>query len=113
VTSFSRKRAIAPSTKFVAKIRVLQILSFASFALDCRREAELSIDLLSLKLRNVAEVKKEIQFEVAHVLFTDIVGYSKLLTNEQPFSLNEQRENQLPIGDLALTDVGLGDKAVA
>jgi len=25
-----------------------------------------------------AEVKKEIQLEIAHVLFTDIVGYSNL-----------------------------------
>ena len=30
-----------------------------------------------------AEVKKEIQLEIAHVLFTDIVGYSKLPVNEQ------------------------------
>jgi hypothetical protein len=30
-----------------------------------------------------AEIKKEIQLEIAHVLFTDIVGYSKLLINEQ------------------------------
>src|SRR5438876_5614288 len=30
-----------------------------------------------------AEVKKEIQLEIAHVLFTDIVGYSKLPINEQ------------------------------
>ena len=30
-----------------------------------------------------AEVKKEIELEIAHVLFTDIVGYSKLLVNEQ------------------------------
>jgi TolB-like protein/class 3 adenylate cyclase/Tfp pilus assembly protein PilF len=30
-----------------------------------------------------AEVKKEIQLEIAHVLFIDIVGYSKLLINEQ------------------------------
>src|SRR6267143_2062996 len=30
-----------------------------------------------------AEVKKEIQIEIAHVLFMDIVGYSKLLINEQ------------------------------
>ncbi|MGH8094568.1 MAG: tetratricopeptide repeat protein [Chthoniobacterales bacterium] len=29
------------------------------------------------------EVKKEIQLEIAHVLFTDIVGYSKLLIPEQ------------------------------
>jgi hypothetical protein len=30
-----------------------------------------------------AEIKKEIQLEIAHVLFTDIVGYSKLLIDEQ------------------------------
>ncbi len=30
-----------------------------------------------------AEIKKEIQLEIAHVLFMDIVGYSKLLINEQ------------------------------
>src|SRR5216117_4288360 len=31
-----------------------------------------------------AEVKKEIELEIAHVLFTDIVGYSKLPINAQP-----------------------------
>src|SRR6516164_5194359 len=30
-----------------------------------------------------AEVKREIELELAHVLFVDIVGYSKLLINEQ------------------------------
>src|ERR671934_27992 len=30
-----------------------------------------------------AEVKKEIQLEIAHVLFTDIVGYSKLPITQQ------------------------------
>src|SRR5438445_4963661 len=30
-----------------------------------------------------AEVKKEIELELAHVLFIDIVGYSKLLINDQ------------------------------
>jgi TolB-like protein/class 3 adenylate cyclase/thioredoxin-like negative regulator of GroEL len=30
-----------------------------------------------------AEIKKEIQLEIAHVLFTDIVGYSKLPINQQ------------------------------
>src|SRR5712692_2379399 len=29
------------------------------------------------------EIKKEIQLEIAHVLFIDIVGYSKLSVNEQ------------------------------
>src|SRR5437867_2982677 len=35
-----------------------------------------------------AEIKKEIQLEIAHVLFIDIVGYSKLLINEQRALLN-------------------------
>ena len=30
-----------------------------------------------------AEVKKEIELEIAYVLFIDIVGYSKLVTYEQ------------------------------
>src|SRR5260370_32636305 len=30
-----------------------------------------------------AEVKKEFHLEIAHVLFMDVVGYSKLLVNEQ------------------------------
>jgi hypothetical protein len=29
------------------------------------------------------EIKKEIELEIGHVLFIDIVGYSKLLINEQ------------------------------
>ena len=34
-----------------------------------------------------AEVKKEIELEIAYVLFIDIVGYSKLVTSEQRRSL--------------------------
>ncbi len=30
-----------------------------------------------------AEVKKEIRLEIAHVLFMDVVGFSKLLINDQ------------------------------
>jgi len=36
-----------------------------------------------------AEVKKEIALEIAHVLFVDIVGYSKLLIDEQSEALQE------------------------
>src|SRR5881394_1685880 len=35
------------------------------------------------------ESKKEIQLEIAHVLFIDIVGYSKLSTNEQRSAVDE------------------------
>src|SRR5881409_4151239 len=35
------------------------------------------------------EIKKEIQLEIAHVLFIDIVGYSKLSINEQRASIDE------------------------
>jgi TolB-like protein len=36
-----------------------------------------------------AEIKKEIQLEIAHVLFMDIVGYSKLSINEQHAAVDE------------------------
>ena len=36
-----------------------------------------------------AEVKKKIQLEIAHVLFIDIVGYSKLSINEQRAAIDE------------------------
>ncbi len=39
-----------------------------------------------------AEVKKEIQLEIGHVLFIDIVGYSKLLINEQSEHMQTLRE---------------------
>src|ERR1700682_2743076 len=39
-----------------------------------------------------AEIKKEIQLEIAHVLFIDIVGYSKLLINEQTNQIQTLKE---------------------
>src|SRR5512133_1860937 len=39
-----------------------------------------------------AEVKNEIQLEIGHVLFIDIVGYSKLLINEQSEQMQKLRE---------------------
>src|SRR5437773_2222216 len=36
-----------------------------------------------------AEIKKEIQLEIAHVLFIDIVGYSKLSISEQHAAVEE------------------------
>ena len=36
-----------------------------------------------------AEIKKEIQLEIAHVLFIDLVGYSKLSINEQHTAVDE------------------------
>src|ERR671919_31395 len=36
-----------------------------------------------------SEIKKEIQLEIAHVLFIDIVGYSKLSINEQRAAVDE------------------------
>ena len=36
-----------------------------------------------------AEVKKKIELEIAHVLFLDIVGYSKLSVNEQHARVDE------------------------
>jgi TolB-like protein/class 3 adenylate cyclase len=43
--------------------------------------------------RNMSpEIKKEIQLEIAHVLFVDIVGYSKLSINEQRAAVDELNE---------------------
>src|SRR5213596_2944897 len=39
-----------------------------------------------------AEIKKEIQLEIAHILFIDIVGYSKLSINEQRATVDELNE---------------------
>ena len=36
-----------------------------------------------------AELESDLQLEIAHVLFIDIVGYSKLLINEQRESMQE------------------------
>ena len=41
------------------------------------------------EIEMAAERTKEIQFEVAHVLFIDIVGYSKLSLNEQHAAVDE------------------------
>jgi hypothetical protein len=38
------------------------------------------------------EVQKEIELEIAHVLFLDIVGYSKLSVNEQRARIGKLNE---------------------
>jgi class 3 adenylate cyclase len=38
------------------------------------------------------EINKEIALEIAHVLFIDVVGYSKLLTNEQRTMLDTLKQ---------------------
>jgi hypothetical protein len=42
------------------------------------------------------EIKKEIQLEIAHVLFIDIVGYSKLLINQQSEQLHKLKKMWSP-----------------
>ncbi len=39
-----------------------------------------------------AETRSDLRLEIAHVLFIDIVGYSKLLINEQQESIQELNE---------------------
>jgi TolB-like protein/class 3 adenylate cyclase/Tfp pilus assembly protein PilF len=64
-----------------------------------------------------AEIKKEIQLEIAHVLFTDIVGYSKLSINDQHAAVeqlnqivraSEQFQNAEAAGRLIKIPVGDG-----
>src|SRR4030095_5877421 len=42
-----------------------------------------------IQIETAADVKKEIQLEIAHVLFIDIVGYSKLTINEPHAAVDE------------------------
>ena len=63
-----------------------------------------------------AEIKKEIELEIGHVLFIDIVGYSKLLIDEQRdylHTLNEviRRTDSFRAADAAgkLTRLPTGD----
>ena len=39
-----------------------------------------------------AEHSSDVKFEIGHVLFIDIVGYSKLLINEQSEQIQKLRE---------------------
>jgi hypothetical protein len=51
---------------------------------------EIIVSCNSSPHRNMsAEVKRQIQLEIAHVLFIDIVGYSKLSINEQKAAVDE------------------------
>ena len=43
-----------------------------------------------------AEIKREIQLEIAHVLFIDIVGYPKLFINEQSEQNSKAEGNRAP-----------------
>jgi TolB-like protein/class 3 adenylate cyclase/Flp pilus assembly protein TadD len=58
------------------------------FALD-RHDNEIELSEFTEDSEMSAEVKKQIQLEIAHVLFIDIVGYSKLSINDQHAAVEE------------------------
>jgi hypothetical protein len=61
-----------------------------SYLLDEAGKNEmLRLAIASLHRNMSTEAKKEIQLEITHVLFTDIVGYSKLSINEQNAAVDE------------------------
>ena len=43
------------------------------------------------------EIKKEVQLEIAHVLFIDVVGYSKLSINDQHAAVEELNQMRCPL----------------
>ena len=57
----------------------------------CQLDVSKGIAHYACKLM-AAEVKKEIALEIGHVLFIDIVGYSKLLINEQSEQIQKLKE---------------------
>jgi hypothetical protein len=48
------------------------------------------------------EIKKEIQLEIAHVLFIDTVGYSKLSINEQHAAVDELTQIGILVDDFVV-----------
>jgi class 3 adenylate cyclase len=66
--------------------------SLHSFALDDRQLSRNDFGTFPLISHMPPEVKKEIELEIAHVLFLDIVGYSKLSVNEQHARIEELNE---------------------
>ncbi len=53
----------------------------------------IALGTIATRPRNMSvEIKKEIQLEIAHVLFIDIVGYSKLSINQQRTVVDELSE---------------------
>src|SRR6266496_2075597 len=61
-----------------------------AFALGVQKEARLIKFVQSYAPDPMStQTKKEIQLEIAHVLFIDIVGYSKLSINEQNAAVDE------------------------
>src|SRR6187399_405449 len=71
-----------PGTPVLTAVRCTAIFEWA-FALDYRLLSRNDFGAPVLPRHMPAEVKKEIELEIAHVLFTDIVGYSKLPINQQ------------------------------
>ena len=53
-----------------------------------------------------AEVKKEIQLEIGHVLFIDVVGYSKLSIDDQHAAIEELNEIVRASEQVQRADVG-------
>jgi TolB-like protein/class 3 adenylate cyclase/Tfp pilus assembly protein PilF len=67
--------------------------SLHSFALDYGQLSRNDFGAAAISSRHMAaEVKKEIELEIAHVLFIDIVAYSKLSVNEQHARIEELNE---------------------
>jgi TolB-like protein/class 3 adenylate cyclase/Tfp pilus assembly protein PilF len=64
----------------------------SSFALDSGLKRNYSFGALHFNEMSSPAVKPEIRLEIGHILFIDIVDYSKLLTNEQSEHMQTLRE---------------------
>ncbi len=57
----------------------------------------------------MSEHSSEVKFEIGHVLFIDIVGYSKLLINEQSDQLEKLRKSRARRGNSAACNRAFAD----
>ena len=70
-----------------------ELLGNRRYNLDSLNKARLwNSRNLSAPDKMSVEIKKEIELEIAHVLFIDIVGYSKLSINQQHAAVEELNE---------------------
>jgi len=73
-------------------LTVIRSNLITGLVLDGRSEQNYKLRCFCPTSRMSAEVNKEIRLEIGHVLFIDIVGYSKLLINEQSEQIQELKQ---------------------
>jgi hypothetical protein len=73
----------------VSSVAVRSLFDNANSVLDLTRTRNYQLLCFHVTSPMSVEVKEESELEIAHVLFIDIVGYSKLSINDQRAAVDE------------------------